>query len=45
LILFLWDDVKVHLKRVCDDFINGKLEIGRIFLSITLVPNAKMQIF
>jgi hypothetical protein len=39
---FFWDLIKVPLKRVFDDFVNGKLDIGRLnFGTITLLPKCE----
>jgi hypothetical protein len=39
---FFWDFVKVPLKKLFDDFVHGKLDIGRLnFGTITLLPKCE----
>jgi hypothetical protein len=39
---FFWDLIKVPLKKVFDEFVNGKLDIGRLnFGTITLLPKCE----
>jgi hypothetical protein len=39
---FFWDLIKVHVKKVFDDFVSGKLDIGRLnFGTITLLPKCE----
>jgi hypothetical protein len=39
---FFWDFIKVPLKKLFDDFVNGKLDIGRLnYGTITLLPKCE----
>jgi hypothetical protein len=41
---FFWDCVKVPLKQLFDDFMGGKLDVGRLnFGTITMLPKGGMQ--